>query len=73
MTDQINDPIHHAHPRAYRGWRSTKLHLALITMAFICGGYVLTGHRPDEFATFCTFLLAATAIYTGAAVIEKPK
>lgn len=64
---------HPDHPRAYRGWRSTKLHLALVTMALISGFYVLAGHRPDEFATACTFLLAATAIFTSAAVIEKPK
>lgn len=78
MTDQIQDSPttpapHPAHPRAYRGWRSTKLHLSLITMALICGGYVLTGHRAEEFSSFCTFLLAAAAIYSGAAVLEKPK
>lgn len=64
---------HPTHPRAYRGWRSTKLHLALIAMALISGGYAIAGHRPDEFGSFCTFLLAASAIFTTAAVVEKPK
>lgn len=73
MSDPTPEAPHPQHPRAYRGWRSTKLHLALITMALICGGYVLAGHRAEEFTSLCTFLLAAAAIYTSAAVLEKPK
>lgn len=55
----------------YHGWKSTKLHLALITMVLVCGGYVATGFASDLFSTFCTALLAAAGIYSSAATAEK--
>ena len=55
----------------YRGWRSTKLHLALIAMAAILAVYVAAGLPPDQFGNYCTALIAATGIYSGAAAAEK--
>jgi hypothetical protein len=54
-----------------RGWRSTKLHLALITMAGMLYAFNLTGAAHDLFGTFCMGFLTAAGIYSGASVIEK--
>ncbi len=58
-------------PRPRVGWRSTKLHLALITMALVTVVYGLIGFPPDQFPTYVTGLGAAAAIYSGAAAAEK--
>lgn len=59
-----------AHPYS-RGWRSTKLHLALITMALITGVYVLAGFPAGSFEALVWGLLGAAGIYSGAATAEK--
>ncbi len=56
-----------------RGWQSTKLHLALITMGLISVAYGLTEFSHDLFSTYCMSLLAAAGIYSGAAVAENLK
>ena len=53
-----------------RGWRSTKLHLALITMALLTGAY-LTTDRSANFSAYSMALLGAAGIYSGAATLEK--
>lgn len=55
----------------YRGWRSTKLHLALIAMGVVTLVYWRVGFTPNEFATYCTAILAAAGIYSSAATAEK--
>lgn len=57
-------------PHPYRGWRSTKLHLSLISMALMCGGYWFAG-SPESFGALCTGLVAAAGLYSGAAAAEK--
>jgi hypothetical protein len=61
----------HSHPPPYRGWRSTKLHLALIAMGLIAGGYALTGFNEHCFDGFVMGVLGGAAIYSGAATWEK--
>jgi hypothetical protein len=53
------------------GWKSTKLHLALISMALITGAYALIGFPKDQFATFGGLLLAAAGIYSTANTVTK--
>ncbi len=55
----------------YRGWHSTKLHLALITMGLISIGYGLTGFSPTLFGEYCMALIAAAGVYSGSSVAEK--
>ncbi len=55
----------------YRGWRSTKLHLALITMALITLVYSFAGFPESQFGTYCTALITAAGIFSGAAVAER--
>lgn len=55
----------------YRGWRSTKLHLALVTMALVTTVYGLAGFPPAAFGEFCMTIIAAAGIYSGAATAEK--
>lgn len=59
------------HP--YRGWKSTKLHLSLITMALVFGGFAFTGFKPEAFEWFVIGLLGASGIYSGGNVFEKVK
>lgn len=54
-----------------RGWKSSKLHLALITMALISAAYSLTGFAESLFGEFCMALLAAAGVYSGSATVEK--
>lgn len=61
------------HAPPYRGWKSTKLHLALIAMALIAGGYALTGFNEHCFDGFVMGILGAAGIYSSAAVTEKFK
>jgi len=56
---------------AYRGWRSTKLHLALITMALVTLVYSLAGFPTDQFGTYCFTVTSAAGIFSGAAVAER--
>ena len=58
------------HPHC-RGWRSTKLHLALITMVLMSGAYALAGFPNELFSAFTMGLIAAAGIYSGAATVEK--
>jgi hypothetical protein len=53
----------------YRGWRSTKLHLALITMGLLTIVYARAGYPAAEFSTFAMGLIAAAGIFSGAAVM----
>jgi hypothetical protein len=57
----------------YHGWHSTKLHLALITMALMSIAYAWTGFSPALFGEFCMGLCAAAGIYSGSSVVEKLK
>lgn len=68
MTDEIKKaPTMHV----YRGWKSTKLHLALITQGLISGMYVGAGCPKELFGTFCMWLLAATGIFSGADLAQR--
>lgn len=58
------------HPHS-RGWRSTKLHLALVTMALITGVYALAGFPGQSFEAFTLGLLGAAGIYSSASTAEK--
>jgi hypothetical protein len=55
----------------YRGWRSTKLHLALVTMALATGAYAFTGFHPELYGEYTMALIAAAGMYSGAAAAEK--
>lgn len=55
----------------YRGWKSTKLHLALIAMAAIFAGYAATGFDPQCFGAFVMGMLGGAAVYGGGNVAEK--
>ena len=59
-------PIH-----TYRGWRSTKLHLALIAMGVICGAFVLIGAPPAAFGEFIMGVLGAAGIYSTSATADR--
>ena len=54
-----------------RGWRSTKMHLALLTMALITGVYAFVGFPEAQFGEYCLGLLGAAGIYSGASTAEK--
>jgi hypothetical protein len=56
---------------ANRGWRSTKLHLALITMGLISIAYIAAGCPESAFDGFCVGLLGAAGIYSAASTTEK--
>lgn len=55
----------------YRGWRSTKLHLALVSMGLIVVGFMATGAKESLYGEFCMALIAAAGIYSGASTAEK--
>jgi ABC-type transporter Mla subunit MlaD len=57
----------------YRGWKSTKLHLALIAMGLVTGVYAFAGFPGDQFPTYCMTLTAAAGIYSGASVLAGKK
>jgi hypothetical protein len=57
--------------RHYRGWKSTKLHLALITMGIITGVYALAGFPVAAFGEFTMAITAAAGIYSSTAAAEK--
>lgn len=54
-----------------RGWRSTKLYMALLTMALMTGVYAFTGFPEAQFGEYCLGLLGAAGIYSGASTAEK--
>ena len=56
---------------AYRGWKSTKLHLSLIAMALISGAYAWAGFPLVAFGEYCMAILGAASIYSGSATVEK--
>jgi hypothetical protein len=56
---------------AYRGWKSTKLHVSLITMAMITGVYAIMRMPPTMFGEYCMALIAAAGIQASSAVVEK--
>lgn len=55
----------------YRGWRGTKLHLAILTMVLVVFGYWMTGFKPELYDAYCMALLAAAGIYSGAVVTAE--
>jgi hypothetical protein len=57
--------------RHYRGWRSTKLHLSLITMGLITFVYGMAGFPPAAFGEYTLALISAAGIYSAAATTEK--
>lgn len=56
---------------ANRGWRSSKLHLALITMVLIVGGWIWAGAPIALYSEMCTALVMTAALYVGPATVEK--
>ncbi len=54
-----------------RGWKSTKLHLALITMTTITIVYGFTGFHQAAFGEFCMALIGASGIYSAANAAQK--
>jgi hypothetical protein len=52
----------------YRGWRSTKLHLSLITMALISGAYVYAGAPEMLFGEYAFAMIGAAGVFSGSAV-----
>lgn len=54
-----------------RGWHSTKLHLALITMALMSAAYALAGFPVALFGEYCMGLIAAAGVHAGSATVEK--
>lgn len=69
MPRPIAVKIEHVH--LPRGWRSTKLHLALITMAVLTGAYGFTGFHESAFGEYAMGLIAAAGIYSAANATEK--
>jgi hypothetical protein len=74
MTMILNDVKH----KLKIGWTSTKLHLALITMALMTAGYLLavlrlptTSSVDGLYTTFVMGLLAGAAIYSGSNVASS--
>lgn len=60
-----------SHPNS-RGWRSTKLHLALLCVLIITLVYVIGLHcADDQFSTYVTGLLGAAGVYSGSSAAEK--
>lgn len=57
--------------QASRGWRSTKLHMALLVMALMTGVYIHAGTPDAQFGEYCLGLLGAAGIYSGASTAEK--
>ena len=53
------------------GWHSTKLHLALITMATVTAVYVMMGCPVAAFDHYCMALITAAGIYSVARVSES--
>lgn len=53
------------------GWKSTKLHLALITMLLITVMYAMIGFPEAQFAGYCLTMLAAASIYAGTRTVES--
>ncbi len=56
-------------PPPNRGWKSTKLHLSLITMGLMTLAYYFAA--TASFDAYCNSLLFAAGIYTSAAAAEK--
>lgn len=56
---------------ANRGWRSSKLHLSLITMSIIVGSWLLMGAPSSVYAEMCMALVAAAGLYAAPATLEK--
>ncbi len=54
-----------------RGWKSTKLHLALITMATVTVVYGFTGFNQAAFGEYAMALIGAAGIYSTTAAAEK--
>lgn len=55
----------------YRGWRSTKLHLALITMGLATFAFGLAGAPDALFGEYCMALAAAGGVYSTSSAAEK--
>ena len=54
-----------------RGWKSTKLQLALITMSIVTVVYGLTGFSKAAFGEYTMALLGAAGIYSTTNAAEK--
>lgn len=55
----------------WRGWRSTKLHLALIVIGVLTVVYAAMGFPAGLFSIYTTAVIAAGGLYSGAAAAEK--
>lgn len=55
----------------YRGWRGTKLGLALIAMGLTTVAYAFTGWAHELFGDYCMALVALAAGQHAASVLEK--
>jgi len=53
------------------GWRSTKLHLALITMTLLTVVYGLAGFPLMAFGEYALGVISAAGIYSGSRVAES--
>lgn len=53
------------------GWRSTKLHLALITMVLATVVYAFIGWPEAQFTGYCVTLLGAAGIFSGTRTAES--
>lgn len=56
------------------GWKSTKLHLSLITMGVLTLVYVFVVARTGEpagFGEYCIAMISAAGIYSGSRVAES--
>ena len=57
----------------YRGWRSTKLWLAVFTQLLLSGAYAFMGFPQMLFGEFGMLLLGSATIFTGPALLENLK
>lgn len=57
--------------RSERGWKSTKLQLAVLTMSVITLVYAFTGFHQAAFGEYVIGLLGAAGIYSTTNAAEK--
>lgn len=56
---------------AYRGWKSTKLHLALIVMALATLVFALMRFPVEAFGNYCLLLAGALSAFSGSSAAER--
>jgi hypothetical protein len=71
---RLEEATKRAHRSSRSGWASTKLHLALITMATITLVFVFVVARTGESAgwgEYCVAMISAAGIYSASRVTES--